>query len=901
MNLSELSKQFSDFEKADDLYLLVELYKSFKKTMSQSSDFANYDFEKFQGIGEIILKDFNEIDNYLVDVSSIFKNISDLEKIDFIDDILSDDQRTAIKEFLGYFSADKLSEEKEYFFQLWSQIPNIYNDFTQKLISKNIGYNGLVSKNICEKIAEGKINFDAYDKYIFVGFNAFTKTQKIFLSEIKKQNKALFYWDYDNFYTKNSDNEAGLFIRENIQLFGDDLKIDRDNLLKNKNIKLIGFPLEIAQTKAIPTLLADFKIDMEDKSQISQTAIVMPDEKLLFPVLHSLPEEFDQINVTVGFPFNNSAVFSLIQNWFSVLQKLYADKKIYYKDLQKFFDNQLLIEITNDKKDFIIKEIENQKLIYLNIENLFLIKNNTTKILFDPQNIISSEVLLENILQILEKIFRFVSADKRTVETEAIYQFYTHLLNIQSLFSNELQEDKDFISVRILIKYLILQLSGIHIPFTGKSLSGMQVMTLMETRNIDFENLIIINLNEDIIPHKPSRNSLISEFMRKSFGLPLLIFQDSIFAYLFFRLLQNAKNITLTYSNLISEKSKEKSRFIQQLEKETNLIKAENIFEYSELIKPIHSENIEITKDLNIINILKQRYLTHQRFMSASSLNTYISCPLKFYFKYVAELKPQEEEELDFEVDALKFGNIFHNSMQNLFEEYTNKTISENEIEQMSNKAQEVVKKQMLKEFENNQEALTTGINNIMAEIIVKYIKNTLIFDKKNTPFELIEPEKKYYGKINFISEDKENSVSIVSIFDRIQKKENKISIIDYKTGETINKIKSLDILFESNKDYKLNAMFQMLLYSLVYRQNNPGQLFEPQIFNTKQIGIDYNPNLSFGDEIINSYSVDLLNEFEEKLRIILSDIFNTEISFSQTENKDICKYCDYNKICGIN
>ncbi|MEA3450391.1 MAG: PD-(D/E)XK nuclease family protein [Bacteroidota bacterium] len=900
MNLSELVNQFSDFDKADDLFLQIELFKSFKKIMFENENFGDYDFEKFQGIGEIILKDFNELDNYLVDVSSIFKTITDFENIDFIDDILNDEQKNAIKEFLGYFSTDKLSEEKEYFMQLWSKIPEIYTDFNKKLVSKKITYNGFINKHICEKISSREINFSKYDKYIFVGFNAFTKAQKIFLKEIKKQDRALFYWDYDNFYINNKDNEAGLFIRENIKLFGDDLKINRDNLLKDKNINIIGFPLEIAQTKAIPTLLKKLNIDITDKQQLAKTAIVMPDEKLLFPVLHSLPEEIKQINVTVGFPFNNSAVFSLVQSWFFILQKSATEKKIYYKDLLKFLNNQLLNEIIKENREYVLKEIEKMKMVYLDLESLSKIKNSTLKIIFDPQNAKSIDVLLENILVFLEKIFRFVSADKRTVETEAIYQFYTHLLSIQSLISNELAEDKKFITVRTLLKYLLRQLMGIHIPFTGKSLAGMQVMTLMETRNIDFENLIIINLNEDVIPHKPSRNSLISEFMRKSFELPLLIYQDSIFAYLFFRLIQNAKKITLTYSNLISEKSKEKSRFVQQLEKETNLIKHENIQEYSESIQPIRSKDITISKDDSIFKIMKEKYLSQKKSMSASSLNTYISCSLHFYYKYIAQIELIEEEELDFDIDAIRFGNIFHNSMQDLYRPYTSKIVEASDIEQMNKKAEEVVKNQILKEFNNNQEALHTGINNILFNVIVKYIKKTLTFDKQNVPFKLIAPEKFFNGKLNFNINGESNSVSIVSIFDRIQEKDNKIAIIDYKTGDTKNQITNLDSLFDSNKDYKLKAMFQMLIYSVVYKQENQDKYFEPLIFNTKQIGKDYDANLKFKKNNIDSYSVELFELFEEKLSSLLSEIFDTEKDFTQTENTKNCLFCEYRGLCGI-
>jgi len=899
INISDIIAPLTNIQKADDLVLLVELFKSFKKVMAESKHFAELDFEKFYGIGEIILKDFNEIDNYLVDVSAIFRSMSDIEQISYIDDYLTEEQKQTIQDFFGHFSNRNLSEEKEYFLELWDKIPELYMVYKQNLEKKKIGYNGMIIKQVVDKIKSDKVEFDEFDKYLVVGFYAITKAQKFVLNELQKLKKAEFYWDYDNYYYKNYENEAGSFIRHNLKEFSDDLKIGRNNFVKDKKVSLIGFPLEISQTKALPTILKKMGIDFSNKKSLSGTAVVLPDDKLLFPVLHSLPSEIEQVNVTLGFPFRNSAVFSFIEKWFNLLLKLNINKKIFNDDVFRFYDNQLVKELLAESFDYMINKTTDFKLMYFEITDFKKLNNRVLDVLFDENNVEKVDVLLENILLILEKIFHRISKNDRTVETEAIYQFYNQMQKIQSLFGKELASDKNLISVKTTLKFLKQLLSGVHIPFTGKSLSGLQLMTIMETRNIDFENVIILNLNEQIIPKKASHSSLISEFMRKSFGLPVFIYQDSIFAYLFYRLLQNSKNVTLTYSNLISDKSGEMSRFIQQIINETDLI-SEHL-QYSEDIRPQHAPAFEVEKDELILEKLSE-YLNNNKTLSASALNTYVSCSLKFYFKYIARIKPEETKDIDYEIDAIKYGNIFHDSMEELYQDYIKKVITAQTFEDIKSKIDEVVHQQIYDELGEIEEAAQAGINNIIANVVKKYIINLLEYDKSNLPFVIqsLEKSKKYYGTFDFLLNNKQHKVNVYSVFDRVDKLPNGHKIIDYKTGSDELKVKNIKLLFDENSGYKTKGIFQMLLYSLVYQQNFPGKKFEPNIFLIKQIKKDYSGSIFIDKDKIDSYSVNLFSEFEENLKLLLAEIFDKEKSFSQTENIDNCKYCDFKGICGI-
>ncbi len=901
MNLSELFQKYTDFKKADELVLMLELFKAFKLVFAESKYFSDYNFDKFYGIGEIILKDFNEIDNYLIDIDKIFINIYDYENINYAKDYLTEEQIATIQEFFSHFSTENISEEKEYFIELWTKIPSLYKLFNEKLLARNIGYNGLINRDLANRIkATGFQSENENERYIFVGFNALTKAQKVVMQEIQKTGKAKFFWDYDNFYVNDWENEAGLFVRENLKIFSDDLKIDRNTLKNDKNIRLIGFPLEISQTKAIPTILKEMNIDLTDKKQLAKTAIVMPDDNMLFQVLHALPQQIEQVNVTLGFPFKNTRIYNFISQWLDLLYIFIKKTNVYYDDLTHFFDNQLLSEIFENNLEYVQNFFSKQKAMYYKIEDLQAIDNHYVNILFDKQNISNVDVLLENILKILEVIFYKIDKLQRQVETEAIFQFYKQMLSIQTLFANELANDKEIISSQIIIRFLKNQLSGVHIPFQGKSLDGLQLMTIMETRNLDFENLIILNLNEQILPQKANNSSLISEFMRQSFGMPILMYQDSIFAFLFYSLIQNSKNIVLTYSNLISDKSGELSRFVQQLKYETNLIKQTE--QFGEQINPKRMQKFEVEKTDEIYAKL-ENYLFGQKLLSASSLNTYISCPLKFYFQKIEKIEPIEQDKNEFEIDALKFGNIFHNSMEKLYTPYIGRIITKEDFKIIRKKIDATIQETLLDELQNIKEATENGLNEIITDVIKKYVKRLLEIDENYAPFRVLslETSKIYKGIFDINVNSKSHKINILAILDRVDEKDKITRIIDYKTGKDDLQIKKVEMLFNTEKiTNKKKAIFQMLLYSLIYKQNMPTFYFEPMLLKTTEMLTNSSGKIKIDKEEINSESSEILNEFEGYLIELLEEIFDKEISFSQTPNIETCKYCDFVGICGI-
>lgn len=887
VTLPNLYSNYSNLTKPDDLILLFFLFKSFKAVMADDEEFSTYDFENFQNLGEIILHDFNDIDNYLVDVNLIFRNITDYENINYIEEILDEEQIKTLQNFFGHFSVENLTKEKEYFLKLWSKIPEIYNHFTNLLIEKNLGYNGLIIKDVLKNLDSDEFA-DKYELYIFVGFNALTKAQQQLMYKIKQRQEALFYWDFDDFYVKNKDNEAGLFIRDNIQKLGDDLKIERNKVNKKKNIKLFGFPLNVAQAKAVPDFL---EMLLQQAGSLNDTAIILPNENLLFPILHSLPDTIEQINLTMGFPFNATNSASLIFAWLKLLQKYLINNYFQFEDVSNFLSNNLLAQITDNYSIKLKENLKSQKKIRISIDELYLAENEVVVSLFDVQNVKSISALLDNLLYLDEKLFHFFK-DKNKIEVEALFALYKKILHFKSVLESEHIVNEDFLTVRMLLKILMSNLNDVHIAFSGKSTEGLQLMTLMESRNIDFKNIIFLNLNEGQMPAKPSRSSLISEFMRRSFGMPLLIYQDSIFAYLFYRLFQNSENIILAYSNVVSDKSGEMSRFVQQLIYETDLLPEINRFDYKESIVMPSISPIEVEKDERILDFLNGKHK-----LSASALNVYLTCPLKFYFQYIAKIEEPQDEQ-DYAIDDLMFGNIFHKTMELLYKNFVNQQITQQTIDKLLKPKVNTYLKQAALENVLNNDALQYGINQIILNVIKKYIFRTLEFDKQKTPFYLRGVEQKFTSNIELTLNEKNVKISIKGFIDRIDEKNNTIQIIDYKTGRDETNLTTLDSVFTQKKNTK--AIFQLMLYTQAIKDENkyPERIIEPHIYKIIELQKDSQTAISTKNGALNSTQTDLFEGFKNMLNQKITEFFDMNIKFVQTQDVQKCTYCPFSGFC---
>ena len=919
---------FSGLRVPDKLTLLFELFDSFKAVFN-SEKLNNYhitnSFDTFFSTGENLLSDFNEIDNYLVDIKQLCFNIRDLAAIDSDYEYLTDEQREAIKLFWKNFSSESLSVDKKRLIELWTLLPDVYHHFTNSLATKKLAYNGLVNKIVYLKSKNSQLNLSKFDTYIFVGFNALNQAEKGIFKYMTQQNKARFYWDVDSYYLADNRQEAGMFLRENITLFKNELSAKAPSNIKNnpKTIDLIGIPQNIGQAKALNKIFTDLNLEQAPESDLENTAVILTDEHLLFPVLYAIPDYIKKLNITMGYPFKQTPLYALLL-LFLKLQKLTNNKsavknrKYYYKDVLAILEHPVLGKSSKTLLEQVRLTIKQLKLVYISESFFAEYKNPLLNCIFVPQNTTdSSENLITHVLQFLAMLFSLNNKQgitKHDIENEYIYGIYVELKRLRELLND--YETKFTITNEIIVKFIKQLMLNLKIPFDGEPVNGIQIIGIMETRNLDFKNVILLNMNEGVFPVKSSKSTFISENMRFAFGLPLLRYQDAIFAYFFYRLLQRATHVKILYNTVTSNTlSAEISRFVNQLENESGL--TINRYSYTYDLKPMYEKVIEINKDSSIKSIL-QKYLYQnnnapEKQLSNSAIITYLKCKLQFYFKYIAQLKPVKTFDEELQADAI--GEILHKTMEQLYTQASlNATVLTSEIiKNLHNRIDETLLNAFKTYFSvpANKPFELTGANIIINEVIKNYIENILKYDQLYAPFSIVSLELQYgyTSKFNIQLNNQISAVNLWGIFDRIDIKENIMRVVDYKTGKANNSIKDLSLLFEKDgtKITEYSAIFQMLYYTLILKNTTKysRNKFKPALYTIRDIykpdfspSIFLKPDRNFRTEVDELNIDDYLSIFSEQLKILIEEIFNQDISFSQTDNLKNCEYCSYKSIC---
>lgn len=894
--INELVQKLSNLQLADKLSLTFELYKNYKSIYKTSENFDDFYFW-----GEMLLNDFDDIDKYLIDTDDMFQNISSIKDLDYNFDYLSEEQIKTLKQFFKNFDQGQTSDKKESFIKIWNVLNTIYKDFKKNLKEKSIAYEGMIYRQVFDNIKNNSLNLD-FKKIIFVGFNALNKCEEELFKYLKNNKLAEFYWDYDDYYTKiNKKHEAGLFLRNNINKFkNDDFNFNFDNLNSKKNIQFISSPSDVAQTKLVSQILKNNNFD------INNTAIVLSDENLLVPLLFSLPKEISEINVTMGYPLKNTPVYSLIKHIINLQKNVKIDKNnnilFYHRDISNILNHQYInYDEQNDEENIIdkrkvyreINNLQNPLLakIFVKIDELSDFSNYITEVLFEVFQNITNENQDKNSLNLdIEYIYHIFIAVKRLneiIETEKID------LKIETYF-----------------KLFDKVIQSLSVPFTGEPLAGLQIMGVLETRALDFENVIILSMNEGVLPKSGISSSFIPYNIRRGFGLPTIENQDAVYAYYFYRLIQRAKNIFMIYSTQSSGiTANEKSRFLYQLkyEHDFDIIEKNLTFEIG-VNKP---KKIVINKSPDIINKLN-RYLSddeERKSFSPSALNVYKSCSLKFYFKYLAELKPTDD--VVEEIDAMHFGSITHEAMHLLYQDFKDKKIlvTKDEINQIIKNEtliDNAIKKAFNTQYYKVKEDDVVEINGkdlLIFEIIKQYVNKILETDKnKFAPFSIIDLEKSVNFKFPVNINNEQKYVNLYGKIDRIDRINSSIRIIDYKTGQEHNRFKDIAEIFDNEKSSDTHEIFQILLYSMLYKENfKPNINIEPCLFYIKKIyNKNFNINIIQNKNVFNSYG-DVSEEFENKLSDLIKNIFEVHNNFEQTDDIKRCEYCEYANICKIN
>ncbi|MGE5420257.1 MAG: PD-(D/E)XK nuclease family protein [Chloroflexota bacterium] len=897
--INELFRTLSPLQTAGNELLLFELYKVYSSLRKDAGSFDDFYFW-----GDMLINDFDDTDKYIADASGLFQNVKDLKEIDLKFGGLTDEQKDIIKRFWSNFDISKPTGQKSEFLGLWSVMNELYEGFGKALRIQNLAYEGMIFRDVVRMNDKELVAAVKWDMVHFIGFNALNNCEKRLMTVLKNAGRAKFYWDYDNSYIgKGNHNSAGFFMTENLRIFGNNMPGDwsYDTLLSssdNVNRRVIETSSDVAQVKMIPTLLTEIGPDPENAHH---TAVVLSDETLLVPLLSSLPGNMADINITMGYPLRQTLVYTLIRSLMD-LQRTAKQNN----DLISFHATEVL-NITGHPMIADLLEPEDVLLTgYL---------RSTGKAWFSSSDFGASKLFSEiftkhdqpallsswfrDILSIIALKSASEDESELNIRNEFIYRIVLALNRLETIISNP---DVSF-SADTYLKLLDRLLKSQSVPFSGEPLSGIQIMGILETRALDFKNLIILSVNEGVMPALSSSSSFIPFSLRQAFGLPSVNHQESIFAYHFYRLLQRAENVTFTYnSNSEGLRSGEMSRFLIQMNYD-QILKPDFTNLGFEIRTPPHPlESIPRKEDH--VKKLEGKFL-NGRALSPSAINTWLGCRMKFFFKYVAEIA--EPETVKEEIDPAVFGNILHSVMKQLYEVHSGKVIT---VEILSSllKNEEYLRKvvdgSIIKEFRNGEEGTATGNELIVRDVLFAYLKRILHADRSLAPVTIMHLEQFVDFSMEAECAGKKIMVRTGGYADRIDKVAGSVRIVDYKTGNVGESVCSIDDLFIEDRPKDSDGWLQILLYCEAYlKKNNENGPIRPSIYKIKKMtGRSFKDTLVIkegrGETRVVDDFIQVREQFNAGLLNVVERIFNPEEPFTMTKEPSKCRYCPYVILC---
>lgn len=902
MTITELMMKLSGFLPADPLQLIFRLYKVYRSLVKEAEN-----FDDFFLFGEILLNDFGDIDKNLVNAKDLFRNLESLKSIEDDYEYMDPEQVALIRSFWSNFLISKESDQKDEFTKIWQVLSAIYEQFRAILDQSGAVYEGMAYRKASELISDERISHFKFRKIYFVGFNALTKSEKKLFSHLYNSGKAGFYWDYDDSYVKDEAHEAGFFLRENLKLFPDLRRSTSHHLNKLANeIEVISTSSDSAQAKIMGMKLDEWQ--SEGLCKENNTAVVLPDEFLLSSAMYSIPESFADINITMGFPVRDTPVFSLVESLIDLQHSMKdqgTDKKVlfYHKDVLRVLGHQYILvsgesEIRKLRKDLIAQNRIFPSGKFLKIDDL-------TSSIFRKTN--SAVDLSGYLLEILYKLILLIPEGENESDTglslqkEYIYHVYLAVSRLRDLISQEdipIQPDTYRKLLRKIIRNMI-------IPFSGEPLKGLQLMGVLEARALDFENLIILSMNEGIFPGKSAGHSMIPYNLRKGFGLPTFEHQDRIYAYYFYRLIQRTKNLTLIYTTREEGLKKgEMSRFIYQLKYLGDTVLSEKSL--TSIVQQREKRIIKVDKGEKEMEILKSYLPEGKGYLSPSGLNTFMDCSLKFYFRYIARLG--EAEEVSEEIDHLLFGSIIHDAINVLYKPFvgSGKALTREEIDKLC-KDKTGLRKILNDSFDklwlktgNKRKSsnLLKGRNLIVREIMVSYLEYILRHDSGIAPFNILELETPAERFLEFSTSNPQYQVRMKGIIDRLDRVGEKIRVIDYKTGVSKKDFKLVPDLFDQGNHNRRKEIFQTFMYCWLYERKENLDALVPGIYDIRNMHSQrFSSVIKMNKVVLENFST-IDKEFEVELRKLVEDLFNPELPFQQVENPEICKNCSYSKMC---
>ena len=896
ITISELFRSLSPWEVGDSVKIVCELYKVYRQATQ-----SNESLDDFYFWGEMLISDFDDADKNMVDTQRLFSNIQELKEMDDLN-FMDKDQEEAIRQFFINFSIEKRTTIKERFISMWNVLGEIYTQYKENLSRQGIAYEGMLYREVMNHLDVTQL---PYDTYVFVGFNVLNKVEKELFIQLRDAGKAIFYWDYDAFYMDKEHHEAGEFIKRNLKEFPSPLPTSLFNHLNQpKEIRYIAAPTENAQARYLPLWIRENLTENE-----KETAIVLCNEALLQPVLHSLPEEVKHVNITMGFPLQQTPVYSFLLSLIDLQIKGYN-----YKNGRFMFEQVITVlkhpytrQLTPNALTLEKELTQNNRFYPLPSE---LKKDEFLGHLFSPVN--GNLALCSYLSEVLQQVASIYQNEPEEEKNEAFNQLYRESIfkayTTVNRFHTLIEEGELMVQPETFRRLFVKILTGTHIPFHGEPAIGMQVMGVLETRNLDFRHLVLLSTNEGQLPKTGGDSSFIPYNLRKAFGMTTIDHKIAVYAYYFYRLLQRAEKVTLMYNNSSDGLNRgEWSRFMLQFLIEWNHPIVQQTLQAKQ--SPQGSTEITIPKTQDVMRKMWRRFsFKHnpKALLSPAALNAYLDCRLRFYFKYVANLKAPNE--IHAEIDSATFGSIFHRAAECIYADLTThgKVINKESIEALLNnniKLENYVDtafKELFFHISQDEKPEYNGIQLMNSAVIVRYLKQLLKHDAAYAPFTYVDSEKEVYEEVTLSTPLGELTTRIGGFIDRLDSKDGTLRIVDYKTGGNADIPSGVDSLFIPDKK-RSNYIFQTFLYAAIMSRQQSQKVSPALLFIHRAASENYSPVVCIKEEKdvqeVTDFSI-YEAEFRTRLQELMEEIFHPDIAFTQTDVEEKCTYCDFKAMC---
>ena len=903
MSMEDFVLHYASLQKSETIESVFLLHEAYKKIHQKEEPFDTFYFW-----GEMILKDFEEVDHYLVEADQLFTSIRTQKELDEEFYFLDEEEMKIIRSFWLTFLPEA-TKTQEAFLETWKILKPVYHAFKSVLHARGQGYGGMIYRQFLEELKNGKVVIDR--TLLFAGFNALTPAEEGIIGYCVRELQATLIWDTDAYYMDDNNQEAGYFLRgyRKSTLLGPTFpeKLPA-RISQPREITLTGVSLETGQTLALAEELT--RLASTPGFRPEQTVIVLPHEYMLMPVLHSLPEVIDQVNITMGYPLRDTPVYGLLESALylqtSLREHLVHGVSFYHKPVLELLEHPLLLPVHDKGRVEAIRMLKKRNLIYLYKSDL-PVSTPLLTILFSK-----ADRPLDYLLEIVTVLREQLADSGHDMELEFAHRFYQHLQQLKRMTDGKSAFGFDFMT------RLFRRMAGsLKVPFTGEPLGGIQVMGVLETRNLDFENVFILNMNEDAWPAAPRRGSFVPYNIRKAFELPVLEHQDAIYAYLFYRLLQRSRHVFMYYNTVSAfHVNGELSRFVRQLEVESSFVFHKKIL--SNPIQVAMPRTISIPKTAGVLKRL-DRFTTGftGKFMSRltpSALDTYLHCRLRFYFRYVEEL--YEPDLLQEEMDPMVFGNILHDTMEILYGQFMKKQkrdiLVPDDFLWLENGVEGAMNQAFIQHYQvrNVKKFELEGRNIVAAEVIGKMVRQILRIDQKYAPFRILGLEastRDGYSLDYPVAVGGRNLVvGLKGKIDRLDQKGGKIRVVDYKTGKDEKVFANVPSLIDRESDKRNKAAFQVFFYSYLFLNayRGPFDQLEPALYNSRNLF-----DRDFSWQLIQKEGKDdpvpvtefrhYLDGFEAILSGLLGEIWDESVPFDQVEDDNKCSYCPYKGICG--